>query len=50
MLYGGFKSVIGTMESLGDTDGPELAEMVYEEVFAGEQDQLDFDVIPYALF
>jgi CHAT domain-containing protein len=49
MLYAGFKSVIGTMWSMGDVDGPVVAKKVYEELFAGEGDVLDFDVVPYAL-
>jgi CHAT domain-containing protein len=47
MLYAGFKSVIGTMWSMGDVDGPVVAGMVYGELFAEEI--LDFDVVPYAL-
>jgi CHAT domain-containing protein len=47
MLYAGFKSVIGTMWSMGDVDGPIVSGIVYEELFAGEM--LDFDVVPYAL-
>jgi CHAT domain-containing protein len=49
MLYAGFKSVIGTMWSMGDIDGPVVAETVYKEMFAGDGDTLDFDVVPYAL-
>jgi CHAT domain-containing protein len=49
MLYAGFKSVIGTMWSMGDIDGPVVAETVYKELFAGEGDTLDFDVVPHAL-
>jgi CHAT domain-containing protein len=49
MLYAGFKSVIGTMWSMGDVDGPMVAKSVYEELFAGDSDVLDLDVVPYAL-
>jgi CHAT domain-containing protein len=49
MLYAGFKSVIGTMWSMGDVDGPVVAKTVYEALFAGEGDMLNFDVVPYAL-
>jgi CHAT domain-containing protein len=49
MLYAGFKSVIGTMWSMGDVDGPIVAQTVYEELFAGDGETLDFDVVPYAL-
>jgi hypothetical protein len=49
MLYAGFKSVIGTMWSMGDVDGPVVAKTVYEEIFADDGEMLDFDVVPYAL-
>jgi CHAT domain-containing protein len=49
MLYAGFKSVIGTMWSMGDVDGPIVAKTVYTELFASDGDMLDFDVVPYAL-
>jgi CHAT domain-containing protein len=49
MLYTGFKSIIGTMWSMGDVDGPVVAETVYKELFAGEGDMLDFDAVPYTL-
>jgi CHAT domain-containing protein len=49
MLYAGFKSVVGTMWSMGDVDGPVVAETVYRELFAGNGCQIDFDVVPYAL-
>jgi CHAT domain-containing protein len=48
MLYAGFKSVVGTMWSMGDVDGPIVAEIVYRDLFAGDG-VLDFDVVPYAL-
>jgi CHAT domain-containing protein len=49
MLYAGFKSVVGTMWSMDDVDGPTVAKKVYEELFAGDGEMLDFDVVPYAL-
>jgi hypothetical protein len=49
MLSVGFKSVIGTMWSMGDIDGPVVAETVYKELFAGEGDILNFNIVPYAL-
>jgi CHAT domain-containing protein len=49
MLYAGFKSVVGTMWSMGDVDGPIVAKTVYEELFAGDGEMLDFDIVPYAL-
>jgi CHAT domain-containing protein len=48
MLYAGFRSVVGTMWSMGDVDGPIVAETVYRELFA-DGDKVDFDVVPYAL-
>jgi CHAT domain-containing protein len=49
MLYAGFKSVVGTMWSMGDIDGPVVAETVYRELLEGEDEMLDFDIVPYAL-
>jgi CHAT domain-containing protein len=49
MLYVGFKSVVGTMWSMGDVDGPVVAETVYRELFGGAYDMLDFEIVPYAL-
>jgi hypothetical protein len=49
MLYAGFKSVVGTMWSMGDVNGPVVAKTVHEELFSGDGDMLDFDVVPYAL-
>jgi hypothetical protein len=49
MLYAGFKSVIGTMWSMGDIDGPIVAETVYKELFTCDGEMMDFDVVPYAL-
>jgi CHAT domain-containing protein len=49
MLYAGFKSVVGTMWSMGDVDGPIVAKTVYSELFAGDEEMFDFDVVPYAL-
>jgi CHAT domain-containing protein len=43
MLYAGFKSVVGTMWSMGDVDGPIVAGTVYSELFAGDGEMLDFD-------
>jgi CHAT domain-containing protein len=49
MLYAGFKSVISTLWSMGDADGPIVTKTVYSELFAGDGDMVDFDVVPYAL-
>jgi CHAT domain-containing protein len=49
MLFAGFKSVIATLWSMGDVDGPEIAKTVYEEMFKGDSEYLDPEVIPYAL-
>lgn len=34
---------------MDDVDGPEVAEKVYRSLFSGDGDQLDADVVPYAL-
>ncbi|KAH8096760.1 CHAT domain-containing protein [Cristinia sonorae] len=47
MLFVGFRSVIGTMWSMADIDGPEVAEVVYKELL--RNNVLDPDAIPYAL-
>ncbi|KDQ62183.1 hypothetical protein JAAARDRAFT_30084 [Jaapia argillacea MUCL 33604] len=47
MLFSGFKSVVGTMWSMWDNDGPLVAQMIYDELFKGET--LDPNVIPFAL-
>jgi CHAT domain-containing protein len=50
MLYAGFKSVVGTMWSMDDIDGPVVAETLYSALFDGDGDgDIDFDVVPYAL-
>jgi CHAT domain-containing protein len=49
MLFAGFKSVVGTLWSMDDVDGPVVAEAVYRELFAGNGEELDFDCVPYAL-
>jgi CHAT domain-containing protein len=50
MLYAGFKSIVGTMWSMGDVDGPIVAQTVYRELFKGSDSEvLDFDIVPYAL-
>jgi CHAT domain-containing protein len=49
MLYAGFKSVVGTMWSMDDVDGPVVAATVYRELFASNGDVIDFDIVPYAL-
>ena len=34
---------------MGDIDGPEVAKKVYEEIFSGDSEFIDPDIIPYAL-
>jgi hypothetical protein len=34
---------------MDDVDGPLVAKMVYEELFRGESEFFDVEVIPYAL-
>jgi hypothetical protein len=40
-------SVVG--RSMSDIDGPFVAEHVYKELFMGEDEYLDPNVVPYAL-
>jgi CHAT domain-containing protein len=50
MLYAGFKSVIATMWSMGDVDGPVVAETVYTELLkSAKNGVIDLEVVPYAL-
>ncbi|EIN13329.1 hypothetical protein PUNSTDRAFT_139906 [Punctularia strigosozonata HHB-11173 SS5] len=49
MLFAGFKSVVGTMWSMDDVDGPIVAETVYKHLFASKSEHLDPNVIPYSL-
>ncbi|EIN12576.1 hypothetical protein PUNSTDRAFT_130833 [Punctularia strigosozonata HHB-11173 SS5] len=49
MLFTGFKSVIATLWSMGDVDGPLVARTVYEELFRGDSEFLDPHIVPYAL-
>jgi CHAT domain-containing protein len=49
MLMVGFTSVVGTMWSMDDVDGPTIADAVYRELYTGEEDTLDLDSVPYAL-
>jgi hypothetical protein len=34
---------------MGDIDGPLVAETVYKQLFAGDSEYLNLDVIPHAL-
>lgn len=49
MLFVGFQTVIGTMWTMRDHDGPFVARVVYEHLFNNNSEQLDHNVIPYAL-
>ncbi|CAA7269202.1 unnamed protein product [Cyclocybe aegerita] len=49
MLYAGFRSVIGTMWTMNDDDGPQVARMIYEEMFKDPDRSLDPKIIAYAL-
>jgi CHAT domain-containing protein len=49
MLFAGFKSVIATLWSMEDVDGPIVARSVYKDLFQGDSDFLNPDDIPYAL-
>lgn len=47
MLFCGFRSVIGTMWTMNDYDGPAVATSVYTELL--EADAFELDHVPYAL-
>ncbi|KAI0318040.1 CHAT domain-containing protein [Amylostereum chailletii] len=47
MLAVGFKSVIGTMWSMHDADGPDVAAEVYSKIF--KDGELDLAAVPHAL-
>ncbi|EIN08249.1 hypothetical protein PUNSTDRAFT_134641 [Punctularia strigosozonata HHB-11173 SS5] len=49
MLYAGFKSVIATLWSMDDVDGPMIAASVYKTLFGGDSEFLNPDDVPYAL-
>ncbi|EIN05601.1 hypothetical protein PUNSTDRAFT_137705 [Punctularia strigosozonata HHB-11173 SS5] len=49
MFFAGFKSVIATLWSMADADGPEIARSVYKKIFSGKLDHIDPDDIAYAL-
>ncbi|EIN09410.1 hypothetical protein PUNSTDRAFT_133202 [Punctularia strigosozonata HHB-11173 SS5] len=49
MLFAGFKSVIATLWSMEDVDGPMVAESVYKEIFDGDSEYIHPDTVPYAL-
>ncbi|THH02740.1 hypothetical protein EW026_g148 [Hermanssonia centrifuga] len=47
LMFCGFRSVVATMWSMDDLDGPEVAEAIYTELFRGYP--FNPDDIPYAL-
>ncbi|EIN08479.1 hypothetical protein PUNSTDRAFT_68531 [Punctularia strigosozonata HHB-11173 SS5] len=49
MLFAGFKSVIATLWSMEDVDGPMMAESIYRDIFHGDAEHFDPDDIAYAL-
>ncbi|PPQ95851.1 hypothetical protein CVT26_015981 [Gymnopilus dilepis] len=51
MLFAGFRSVIGTMwcATMNDSDGPQVAKIVYEELFKKTGVEVSPDAIAYAL-
>jgi CHAT domain-containing protein len=49
MLFVGFKSVVATLWSMNDVDGPMIAGAFYREFFQGDSEWLDADDVPYAL-
>lgn len=49
-LFQVLSSVLTTIDrSMGDADGPIIAEKVYGALFAGDSEHLDPDAVPYAL-
>ncbi|EIN04764.1 hypothetical protein PUNSTDRAFT_75909, partial [Punctularia strigosozonata HHB-11173 SS5] len=49
LLFAGFKSVIATLWSMEDIDGPQIAKSVYRDIFSGDSEYIDPDDIAYAL-
>ncbi|EIN04735.1 hypothetical protein PUNSTDRAFT_75870, partial [Punctularia strigosozonata HHB-11173 SS5] len=49
MLFAGFKSVIATLWSMEDVDGPLIAKSVYRDIFDGDKEYIDPDDVAYAL-
>ncbi|KAE9392588.1 hypothetical protein BT96DRAFT_967389 [Gymnopus androsaceus JB14] len=49
MLFAGFKSIVATMWSMNDQDGPTVADAVYGQLFAGDSEYLNPNDIPYAV-
>ncbi|EIN08831.1 hypothetical protein PUNSTDRAFT_143536 [Punctularia strigosozonata HHB-11173 SS5] len=49
MMFIGFRSVVGTLWSMNDADGPKIAEHVYRELIASPSNHLDYEAIPRAL-
>jgi hypothetical protein len=49
MLFAGFKSVIGTLWSMHDLDGPMIAGKVYSELASAHSEFMDPNDVPYAL-
>ncbi|EIN04017.1 hypothetical protein PUNSTDRAFT_139059 [Punctularia strigosozonata HHB-11173 SS5] len=49
MLFAGFKSVIATLWSMEDVDGPMIANSVYKDMFDSDAECIDPDDVPYAL-
>ncbi|KAJ7141482.1 CHAT domain-containing protein [Mycena epipterygia] len=51
MLLAGFKSIVATMWSMNDRDGPVVADVIYEQLFtqAGNSKYLNPDDVAYAL-
>ncbi|KAG9108823.1 hypothetical protein FRC07_008403, partial [Ceratobasidium sp. 392] len=47
LLFAGFRSIVGTLWSMDDADGPEVARVVYSEMF--KDGKCNYDAIPYAL-
>ncbi|EIN08893.1 hypothetical protein PUNSTDRAFT_134067 [Punctularia strigosozonata HHB-11173 SS5] len=49
ILFAGFKSVVATLWSMEDVDGPMIAQSVYQDIFCGDTDHINPDDVAYAL-
>ncbi|KAG8722833.1 hypothetical protein FRC08_007781 [Ceratobasidium sp. 394] len=47
LLFAGFRSIVGTLWSMDDADGPEVARVIYGEIF--KDGGCNYEAIPHAL-
>lgn len=50
MQHSGFRSVVGTMWAMGDTDGRDVAKAFYKSVFSDSDTLAERDVVPLAYY